>query len=251
MKKSILVLMVVACVALGAVTVVIGFSEDKKSPEIQFQNNEIIFTPGDDYSGLLEGVTATDNRDGDVTQSLVVESVYPNDDGETATVVYVARDKENNIGKANKIIKYQNDSTAASSAEEEETDDTTEPSPTEGVVTPSPSPVPETTDQTSSLGNTEDNEETDPEEEDLPEGSPRIKLTTDSVTIKKGESVNRISYVESITDDVDSRESLYRQIQIVGDDLDINTRGTYELIYYVVDSSGNRSNEAKLTITVE
>ncbi|MDY4668904.1 MAG: hypothetical protein SO415_02745 [Oliverpabstia sp.] len=251
MKKSILAIMVVACLALGAVAVMIGFSEDKKAPEIQFQNNEIIFTQGDDYSGLLKGVTATDNRDGDVTQSLVVESVYPNDDGETATVVYVARDKENNIGKANKIIQYQSDGVVASSAEGEKQDDTTEPSPTEESVTPSPSPVPETTGQPSSPTNMEDEEDADQEEEDLPEGSPRIKLTTDSVTINKGESVNRISYVESITDDVDSREALYRQIQIGGDELDVNTRGIYELIYYVVDSSGNRSNEAKLTITVE
>ncbi len=107
MKKSIVALMVIACLALGGITLVLGFSEDKKAPEIQFQDNEITFTQEDDYAGLLQGVTATDNRDGDVTKSLVVESVYPNDDGETATVVYVARDKTNNIGKANKVINYQ------------------------------------------------------------------------------------------------------------------------------------------------
>lgn len=63
--------------------------------------------------------------------------------------------------------------------------------------------------------------------------------------------MNRIAFVESITDDKDAKESLFRQIQITGDDLDVNTAGTYVLTYYVVDSDGNRSNEADLTITVE
>ena len=66
-----------------------------------------MYTAGDSYDGLLDGVTATDNKDGDVTESLVVESVYPNEDGQTATIVYVARDSRNNVGKANKVVTYR------------------------------------------------------------------------------------------------------------------------------------------------
>ncbi len=49
--------------------------EDNTPPEIQFQDNEIVYTAGDSYDGLLDGVTATDNKDGDVTESLVVECI--------------------------------------------------------------------------------------------------------------------------------------------------------------------------------
>ena len=255
MKKSIVALMVIACIALGGITLVLGFSEDKKAPEIQFQDNEITFTQGDDYAGLLQGVTATDNRDGDVTKSLVVESVYPNDDGETATVVYVARDKTNNIGKANKVINYQpsKGETAETSVKGESATGQEEASLAQSTQDPQAAPTPEetTANNVPTPGEKDEEEKEAAEEEDLPAGSPKLKLTEDEVTVKKGESVNRIAFVESITDDKDAKESLFRQIQITGDDLDVNTAGTYVLTYYVVDSDGNRSNEADLTITVE
>ena len=255
MKKSIVALMVIACIALGGITLVLGFSEDKKAPEIQFQDNEITFTQGDEYAGLLQGVTATDNRDGDVTKSLVVESVYPNDDGETATVVYVARDKTNNIGKANKVINYQTSKgeTAETSAKGESATGQEDTSLAQFTQEPQATPTPEetTANNVPTPGEKDEEEKEAAEEEDLPAGSPKLKLTEDEVTVKKGESVNRIAFVESITDDKDAKESLFRQIQITGDDLDVNTAGTYVLTYYVVDSDGNRSNQADLTITVE
>ena len=48
----------------------------------------------------------------------------------------------------------------------------------------------------------------------------------------------------------DSTSDLYRKIQITGT-VDVNTPGTYELTYYVVDSNGNASNGAVLTIVVK
>ena len=96
----------------------------------------------------------------------------------------------------------------------------------------------------------EDYEEDD-STDDLSAEAPRIKLSTNHVTIKKGESINRISYVESVTDDKDSKETLYKRIEISGDTFDKDTPGTYEQTYYVVDTDGNRSNEAKLTIVVQ
>ena len=97
----------------------------------------------------------------------------------------------------------------------------------------------------------EDDSEEDDSTDDLSAEAPRIKLSTNRVTIKKGESINRISYVESVTDDKDSKETLYKRIEISGDTFDKDTPGTYEQTYYIVDTDGNRSNEAKLTIVVQ
>lgn len=65
-----------------------------------------------------------------------------------------------------------------------------------------------------------------------------------------GTPVDQLSYVSDIQDDVDATNTLYRQIQIEGN-VDSNTPGTYELTYYVVDSNGNESNRAVLTIVVQ
>lgn len=253
MKKGIIAIMVILCLGLIGFMGFMKFSEDNTPPEIQFQDNEIVYTEGDSYDGLLDGVTATDNKDGDVTSSLVVESVYPNEDGKTATIVYVARDSGNNVGKANKVVTYRaaaDDQTATSDATEETaTDESTDAQPSatpEATDTPTPTPSVTPSDES----DTEDSEEDD-STDNLSAAAPRIKLSTNRVTIKKGESINRISYVESITDDKDSKETLYKRIEISGDTFDKDTPGTYEQTYYVIDTDGNRSNEEKLTIVVQ
>lgn len=259
MKKGIIAIMVILCLGLAGFMGFMKVSEDNTPPEIQFQDNEIVYTAGDSYDGLLDGVTATDNKDGDVTASLVVESVYPNEDGETATIVYVARDSSNNVGKANKVVTYRasaEDQTATEDDASEETADTstdTQPSATPEVTdtpAPTPSTTPDATDETDEEAS-DDSEESGDSTDDLSAEAPRIKLTTSRVTIKKGESINRISYVESVTDDKDSKDTLYKRIEISGDTFDKDTPGTYEQIYYVIDTDGNRSNEAKLTIVVQ
>lgn len=253
MKKGIIAIMVILCLGLGGLMVYMKLSEDSQPPQIQFQDNEIVYTAGDSYDGLLDGVTATDNKDGDVTDSLVVESVYPNEDGKTATIVYVARDSSNNVGKANKVVTYRASADdqdqaqdQAASAENQAAQQPTETADAAVSVTPETGTDTDKKDQ-----DTSDTDEEEESTDNLSAAAPRIKLTTNRVTIKKGESINRISYVDSVTDDKDSKETLFKRIEISGDTFDKDTSGTYEQIYYVVDTDGNRSNEAKLTIVVQ
>ena len=49
---------------------------------------------------------------------------------------------------------------------------------------------------------------------------------------------------------MDDRSWLFQHIQVAGE-VNSYTPGVYEMIYYVIDSDGNQSNEAKLTVTVE
>lgn len=208
-------------------------SEDRTPPKIQFQDERITYTQGEEKDNLIYGVTAVDKKDGDVTQSLMVESVYQNDDGETATVIYVARDTKNNIGKAYRIVDFKKDSETWSESEDEEVDTDDK--------------------QIENQPEVENLIETDqqPTNFDLPEESPRITLRNKQVNVNLGESINRIAYVESITDDKDSEEDLWMRIQIKGDTFDQNTAGSYEQIYYVTDSDGNKSNEETLIINVQ
>lgn len=267
MKKGIVALMIAACLALGGFTFFMLTTEDRKAPEIQIQDVDIMYVNGSDYSELLTGVTATDNREGDVTQNLIVEGVYPNEDGTTANVVYVVKDEKNNIAKASRKVKYQAEQESAVAGEEANMNEQENTPSQDEVSGDAGNDAVEKTEKDNDAENnlpqavgTEDGEKpdasTETDDDDETEdsgssGSPVIKLKQSTVTINRGQSVNRISYVESITDDKDDKSTLWEQIQIKGDTFDSSTSGTYEQIYYVVDSDGNKSNEAKLTIVVE
>lgn len=221
MKKRIVVLLCCICLLLGMAESYVHMSTDKTSPQIQFPNNEITYVEGSDDRSLLEGVTAKDDKDGDVTDSLLIERIYVNDDS-SATVIYVARDKENNIAKVSRTVKYQPDGgndTADSNLDEE-------------------------IEEEKNMDQTETSMEVESE-------CPRINLKQNQIEISVGETMDLISYVEDIVDDKDDKEFLWQQIQVIDGDFDSWTEGIYELTYYVVDSDGNKSNEEKLTVTVQ
>ena len=100
MRKWLIVLM--AAVAIGA-TGILGWlymRQDRKGPEITIaESKKNSYTADMTTEDLLEGVKAVDERDGDVSASLTVENVYPNEKGDEVTVVYVAKDNSNNVTK--------------------------------------------------------------------------------------------------------------------------------------------------------
>lgn len=238
MRKRWVAALGAACVLLLGVNIVIAGKMDREPPEIHFPDQEVVYIEGAGYDTLLEGVTAEDSRDGDVTDSLLVENVHKNADGVTGTAVYAAMDHSKNVEKKTRTIKIQG-------SEEEPVEAVPSPEP-ENSVTPEATQEPEHQEA--------EQPETVPEKEEeeiLPEGSPRITLSESELTVKQGEEVDRLSYVEDITDDKDDSKKLWRQIRITGDQLDTDTPGVYRLLYHVTDSDGNRSNEAVLQVTVE
>lgn len=256
MRKGYIILLGGLCVVLAGITVYLQMSEDHTAPVIQVPTEQIVYNSSDPYELLLEQVTAADDVDGDVTDTLLVEKVYPSEDKTTATVIYVARDKSNNIGKAKRVVTYVDSSEENTITEELQSDlESEESAETEdegldSMDTTQEESVPAA--NTDEMMDAQSDENTDLTAiETLPEGSPIITLKETEITIAKGESVNRIAYVDSITDDKDDQNTLWQNIQITGDSFDNNTAGSYEQIYYVVDSDGNRSNEARLVIHVQ
>lgn len=82
MRKWLIVLM--AAVAIGT-TGILGWlymRQDRKGPEITIaESKKNSYTADMTTEDLLEGVKAVDDRDGDVSSSLTVENVYPNEKG--------------------------------------------------------------------------------------------------------------------------------------------------------------------------
>ena len=232
MKKGLVAMLFLACAALLAGNVVVYIGEDRNGPEISVPQEEIAYVAGTDTSALLNGVTAQDNRDGDVTDTVTIESIIPNADQTGASVVYVAKDSKNNVTKETRTIVYSTDvdqAAAQAAAEQAAQGDTAGESA-------------QTTDDGAA--------QNEAAIAALSAESPRFYLTQYSVELERGAELNELSYVQDITDDEDSREELYQGIRISGE-VDTNTPGEYTLEYHVVDSDGNNSNAAQLRVTVK
>ena len=231
---------------------------------------------------LLRGVEAEDAVDGDVTDSLVVESFTMNQQKGSGIVVYAARDRQNNVGKYTRLLKAPEGfaegtgSDAAAAEAEAETKVEKEPAAeakdarTQDVLagfsggrnsdrsknsqTTSASDtvtVRVTESETGTEADTEKETETESEEiQETNPGAPKITLTQKSVTLKKGETFNPLAYVSVIEDDYDNIYALWQDIQITGE-YDTTEEGTYTLYYYVIDSSGNMSNRERIQVIVE
>ena len=228
MKKD-MVIMLILCILLGAGIAFMWREQDQVAPTIIIPDEQVNYIEGK-TDNLLEDVKAHDDIDGDVSSSLYVK-VSIDEKNSKAYVTYYAKDKSNNVSKATR---------EAGIAKEIGGEATSEMLPAEQAEEQEPTSTPEVTSQP---------EET-PVSTEAESESPRITLTTERVTVAKGTEVNRLYYVENIVDDKDSRVVLYRNIIISGE---VNTQvvGEYEVVYYVVDADGNKSNEAKLTIVVE
>ena len=79
---------------------------DTTAPIISFEEEALSLSVHDSRDALLDGVTAWDERDGDVTASLVVEGVSSIHGDDSATVTYAAFDQAGNVVKAERAIRY-------------------------------------------------------------------------------------------------------------------------------------------------
>ena len=83
-------------------------TSDKDGPVINMDKDLIEVSVKDDTSALLEGVTAFDEKDGDVTDSIGIESITEFIDEECTTrqINYVAFDANAHVAKAHRRLVY-------------------------------------------------------------------------------------------------------------------------------------------------
>lgn len=105
-KMCLLLLTAVCCAAFAAYLCLSRSSRDQQAPQIVLAEDELTLSVGDDPSCLLDGVTAYDAQDGDVTGSLVVESVRGVVSDRRFTVTYAAFDAAGNVAKASRTVCY-------------------------------------------------------------------------------------------------------------------------------------------------
>ena len=101
--RKIVVILCTLDVILMALSVVLYLDEDRTAPVIHMEEVELEYRDGMSDEELLEGVTATDETDGDVTGSLVVEKVSEVGNG-TVIVTYGVKDASGNVAKTSRVL---------------------------------------------------------------------------------------------------------------------------------------------------
>lgn len=271
MKKGLIAAAIIVCIGITAGTVFLVLNRDKTAPEIKVPgDNTLTYVAGQDKKLLLEGITAVDDKDGDVSDTLMVESVKPTADGTQAEVTYTAMDNSHNVTKKKLMVNYQASGEAAPADSGQAPEGTEEGQESGEAVTEAPAPEGETTGEGTGEGEAAPADpsadpaaqEQPPQETaggaeaaeaaiaQLPAGSPQFRLNEYEVTLPVGSKFDYSTYIQDITDDKDDRSTLFRQIQLQNP-VDTNTPGTYEVVYYVVDSDGNQSNTAILKVNIQ
>ena len=102
------IVLAVTLTIFGAYNYNIYKNLDKKGPVFKMDSDIIEVSVKDDNSVLLQGMHAEDEKDGDVTDSIGIESIteFINEDSATRQVNYVAFDNDSHVTKASRRLVY-------------------------------------------------------------------------------------------------------------------------------------------------
>ena len=247
-------LLTAGCIALAGAGYMTYKNQDRTAPEIKVdQSKKIAYTEGEDYGKLLEGVTAQDEKDGDLTNEVFVEKVVPVSK-KKAVVYYGVTDKAKNVGTASREVTYQAaEETAQDTASEEVSEDTTQKTKKKSKKAKAKKAAEDKkVEETAQDAAATDQQSADQQSAALqPNGTrPAMKLAEEAKTIARGTSFNALNEVTDAVDDKDDRDTLFRGLHIDGN-YNVNQAGTYTLQYYVQDSDGNTSDPITFTLTVQ
>lgn len=249
-------LLTAGCIALAGAGYMTYKNQDRTVPEIKVdQSEKIAYTEGEDYGKLLEGVTAQDDKDGDLTSEVFVEKVVPVSK-KKAVVYYGVTDKAKNVGTASREVTYQaaeGSDAAEETAQDTASEDTTQKTKKKSKKTKAKKTAEDKkAEETAQDAAAADEQSTDQQSAALqPNGTrPAMKLAEEAKTIARGTSFNALNEVTDAVDDKDDRDTLFRGLHIDGN-YNVNQAGTYTLQYYVQDSDGNTSDPITFTLTVQ
>ena len=104
-RVTVIVFVAVLAVFIG-VKAYTRMAVDTTPPQISCDTDTIDISVADSESVLLQGVTAKDDRDGDLTGSIMVKGVTNLLSGNTARVSYIVFDSSNNMATCQRTIRY-------------------------------------------------------------------------------------------------------------------------------------------------
>lgn len=106
LQKAIMILFAVTFVAFVAFSIADRITTDRTEPLITVPQEPLKVSIHDPEEKLLAGVTATDGKDGDITDKIIVESVSKFIRPGACTVTYAVMDNDNHVAKATRTLEY-------------------------------------------------------------------------------------------------------------------------------------------------
>ena len=101
-----LLVFIIAAVVFGTYYITVIAAVDKQGPVINIESDRIEMSVKDKKELLLQGVTAVDAKDGDVTSSIMIESLSNFSGKNERIITYAAVDKSNNVSTAKRTLVY-------------------------------------------------------------------------------------------------------------------------------------------------
>lgn len=102
--KVVSIALTVVNMILAVVCVILYLGTDRTEPRFVIQPAEILYTPDLEDAVLCEGISAHDDRDGDITGQIVIEKKVENREEGTAIIYYAVSDAAGNIAKFSKLF---------------------------------------------------------------------------------------------------------------------------------------------------
>ncbi len=110
MNKGVKILTVVLCAASAAAYILsdryVKRDAGNERPRIEMEEMEVTISVSDPEESIFQGVTASDKEDGDVTESLILESLSNMDKNYARTAVLAAFDSNGNVTKSSRTVYY-------------------------------------------------------------------------------------------------------------------------------------------------
>ncbi|MBQ8228009.1 MAG: hypothetical protein IJZ88_03250 [Clostridia bacterium] len=106
LQKITIMIFSVTLVAFVLFTMIAEFTTDRTLPEITIASEEIEISVKDKRDVLLQGVTAYDGKDGDITDEILIESVSKFIEPGVCTVTYAVADSDRHVTKQSRTVRY-------------------------------------------------------------------------------------------------------------------------------------------------
>ena len=281
--KIITGILTIANIILVVLCLVFFLQADRKEPEFEFHETETVYREGMDVAKLLEGITAYDDADGDISNRIVLEKIIENEKEDNVVVYYAVSDKTGNVAKCSRVFpavlladsqkdngsdeqnaemimeagvsaelddkekKVEQPDVEAVTEIEENAEVTARPTPTP-TASPTPTATPIPTPEQEALQEQEPVVQP-PAAPAVNPAAPVLTLNTTQIVVQRGVNPPWVNSISVLKDDKDSYETLFHNIQI--SKFNVNEPGSYPVTLYTEDSDGNRSATASVTVVVK
>lgn len=106
LRITILALLALSLVLLGVSSGIRLLAKDRTLPVIECAQQELRVSVAEGKEALLQGVTASDSRDGDLTDSIVVEQITGTGTPGKVTVTYAVADSDHHVASCQRTVVY-------------------------------------------------------------------------------------------------------------------------------------------------